>query len=110
MMIADVLLGAAIVVLLALLILFASIQTFYQEGMRLRARDLPALQFFKTEYEPKLSLRSEVGAFTYSLCKHTCLVIVCILMLAKTVDGEPLTAGEVVESIVLAWAAMIFCT
>lgn len=109
MMPGDVLLVAAILLLFALLILFAAIQTFYQEGMRLRTRDLPSLQFFKTEFEPRLSLRSEVGAFTYSLWKHTSLLAASILMLAKTVDGEPLKPAELAESMALAWIAMIFC-
>ncbi len=43
--------------------------------MRLRTRDLPSLQYFKSEFEPRLGLRSEEGALTFSLWKHTCLVL-----------------------------------
>ena len=60
--------------LLVLIALFTSIQTLYLEGMRLRTRDLPALQYFKSDLEPRLNLRSEEGALTFSLWKHTCLV------------------------------------
>ena len=109
MMFADIILAIAILVLFALVTLFASVQTFYLEGMRLRTRDLASLQYFKTEFEPRLSLRSEVGSFTYSLWKHTCLILFSILLLAKTVDGEPLKAGEVLQAIVIAWFAMLLC-
>ncbi len=109
-MLADLFLAAAILVLFVLVILFATLQTFYLEGMRLRARDLPSLQFFKSEFEPRLHMRSEVGSLTYSLWKHTSLVILSILVLTKNVDSEPLTALEVAESIAISWVAMIACT
>ena len=65
--------------------------------MRLRTRDLPSLQYFKTDLEPRLNLRSEEGALTFSLWKHTCLVSLGVLILAKTVDGETLSPRSSVE-------------
>ena len=53
---------AALLLLFLLVTLFTSIQTLYLEGMRLRTRDLPALQYFKSDLEPRLNLRSEEGA------------------------------------------------
>src|ERR1035438_7587300 len=108
-MLGDIILAVIIPVLFALIALFASIQAFYLEGMRLRTRDSPSLQFFKTEFEPRLNLRSDVGALTYSLWKNTILVVTSILVLAKTVDGEPLRPTEIAQSIALAWIAMILC-
>jgi CBS domain containing-hemolysin-like protein len=105
----DIALTAAILMMLALLILFTSIQTLYLEGMRLRTRDLPALQYFKTDLEPRLNLRSEAGALTFSLWKHSCLVTFGVLVLAKSIDGEPLRPAELGESLGLAWLAMIVC-
>jgi CBS domain containing-hemolysin-like protein len=107
MMFGDVLLDALILMLLVLIALFTSIQTLYLEGMRLRTRDLPALQYFKTDLEPRLNLRSEEGAFSFSLWKHLCLVSLGVLILAKTVDGEALRPAEFVESLALAWGATI---
>ena len=49
---------AALILLLGLVILFTAIQTLYLEGMRLRTRDLPSLQYFKSYFEPRLGLRS----------------------------------------------------
>ena len=66
-MLTDLALTLAIVILFVLVALFASLQTFYQEGMRLRARDLPSLQYFKSEFEPRLNCRSEFGALAFSL-------------------------------------------
>ena len=59
----------AIVVLMAALALFTTIETLYLEGMRLRARDLPSLQYFKAELETRLKVRSEEGALTFALWK-----------------------------------------
>ena len=108
-MLTDLALSLAILLLFILIALFASLQTFYQEGMRLRARELPALQYFKSDFEPRLNVRSEVGALAFSLWKHTCLIVFAILILAKTVDGEPLKAAEIAESIALAWISLLFC-
>ncbi len=108
-MLADIAQTLAILLLFALVILFTTIQTFYLEGMRLRARDVPSLQFFKTEFEPRLNLRSETGSLTFSLWKHSCLITFGILMLAKTIDGEPIRSTELLESIAVSWLAMMFC-
>jgi CBS domain containing-hemolysin-like protein len=108
MMIGELLLTLAIVLLFLGVVLFTSIQTFYLEGLRLRTRDLPSLQYFKSDLEPRLGLRSEVGALTFSLWKHSCLVIFGVLVLAKTVDGETLRPAEFAESLGIAWISMIF--
>ena len=96
-----------LIILLVLLTLFTSIQTMYLEGMRLRTRDIPSLQYFKSELEPRLNLRSEEGALTFSLWKHTCLVVFGVLVLAQVVDGGSLKIVELVESLILAWLQMI---
>jgi putative hemolysin len=100
---------AALFVLLVLIALFTSIQTLYLEGMRLRTRDLPALQYFKSDLEPRLNLRSEEGALTFSIWKHTCLVFFGVAMLAQVVDGGYLTLPELLESLLLTWLLMMLC-
>jgi CBS domain containing-hemolysin-like protein len=107
MIFGDIILAAAIVLVLALIVLFTCIQTLYLEGLRLRTREVPSLQYFKTDLEPRLNLRSEAGALTFSLWKHSCLVIFGVLVLAKSVDGEALRPAELAEAIGLAWLAMI---
>jgi CBS domain containing-hemolysin-like protein len=106
-MFGEIVFTGTLVLLLALVTLFGGIQILYLEGMRLRARENPALQFFKAEFEPRLNLRSEEGALSFSLWKHFCLVTFGILTLAKAVDGEPLRASELMESLAITWIAMI---
>jgi CBS domain containing-hemolysin-like protein len=100
---------AALILLLGLVILFTAIQTLYLEGMRLRTRDLPSLQYFKSTLEPRLSLRSEEGALTFSLWKHTCLVLFGIAVISQVIDGGTLSFPVVLESIVAGWLLMMLC-
>lgn len=98
-----------VIFLLVLVIFFAAIQTLYLEGMRLRTRDLQSLQFFKSELEPRLSLRSEEGALTFSLWKHTCLVFFGVMVLAHAINGGFLTPAVLLEGLVTAWLPMLLC-
>lgn len=99
----------ALVLLFILVILFTAIQTFYLEGMRLRTREMASLQYFKADFEPRLGLRSEEGSLTFSLWKHTCLVVFGVLNLAQVIDGEPLKIPELLEGIGSAWFGMMLC-
>ena len=45
------------------------------DALRLRARDLPALQFFKETLEDRLRVKAEAGVLTFSLIKHTLLLL-----------------------------------
>ena len=98
-----------LLLLLLLVTLFTAIQTLYLEGMRLRTRDLPSLQYFKSSLEPRLNLRSEEGALTFSLWKHTCLVFFGITVLAQVIDGGYLTPQVLLESLAAAWLLMMLC-
>src|SRR5271166_1273005 len=98
---------AALLVLLVLITVFTSIQTLYLEGMRLRTRDLPSLQYFKSDIEPRLNLRSEEGALTFSLWKHTCLVFFGVTTLAQIIDGGRLTLPVLLESVIGAWLLLM---
>ena len=100
---------AALIVLLGLVTLFTAIQTLYLEGMRLRTRDLPSLQYFKSTLEPRLNLRSEEGALTFSLWKHTCLVLFGIMVLAQVIDGGNLSFPVLLEGAIAAWLLMMLC-
>jgi putative hemolysin len=99
----------ALLILLVLVTLFTTIQTFYLEGMRLRTRDLPSLQYFKSNLEPLLNLRSEEGTLTFSLWKHMCLLFAGILVMAQVIDGGPLSAPILFESLAGAWLLMMLC-
>lgn len=98
---------ALLFVLFALLVLFTSIQTLYLEGMRLRARDFESLQHFKSDIEPRLHLRSEEGALTFSLWKHTCLVFFGVLVVAQVIDGGYMTFPILLEGLAASWLLMV---
>jgi len=66
----------------ALVTLVTCIQVLYLESQRLRARDLPSLEFFKETLETKIGLETEKGALVFSLVKHIGLAIVGVITLA----------------------------
>jgi CBS domain containing-hemolysin-like protein len=73
---------AAIAIAVPLLGLVSFVQLLYLESMRLRTRDLPSLKFFKETLEPKLGMKTERGAGSFSLIKHSMLVFLGALFLA----------------------------
>ena len=54
----------------------------YLESLRIRARELPSLEFFKATLEAKIGLETELGALTFSLVKHLGLAVLGCLTLA----------------------------
>jgi CBS domain containing-hemolysin-like protein len=100
---------AAIAVLSVLVIFFTSMQAFYLEAMRLRTRDLPSLQYFKSDLEPRIRLGSEDGVLTFSLWKHTCLLLTAVLVLVQVIDHDGLTLPGLLEAIAGSWLLMLFC-
>ncbi len=74
--------------LTVLLVLAGFVQLLYQESMRLRARDVPALEYFKEELEQRIGLKPEEGLLAFSLLKHSLLVA-----LGFTVAGRIAGAG-----------------
>jgi putative hemolysin len=81
-----VLLAAAAIV--AVLITIASCaQLLYLEALRIRPRELPALEFFKETLEARLGLETEQGALAFSLVKHIGLGVLGVLMLALTAQN-----------------------
>src|SRR6516225_3412850 len=95
------------VLLAALLVLTTVVQTLYLESLRLRTRDLPALQFFKTELEERLGFETEDGALRFSLVKHTALPLLGIAVLGGAAISDPLSPTVVLEAVVFTWLAMM---
>jgi putative hemolysin len=67
-------------VLCAFLCLITFVQTLYLENMRLRTRDLPSLQYFKTTLEDRLGFKNDEGTLSFSLIKHGTLLMLGILV------------------------------
>jgi putative hemolysin len=66
------------------------IQLLYLESLRVRTKELPALQFFREKLEPGIGLETERGALTFSLVKHIGLGFLGCLIVAITAQNSPL--------------------
>src|SRR5258708_12760428 len=76
----------AIAIILGLLCLITVIQLLYAESLRLRSRDLPALEFFKDTLEARIGVNTEKGVLVFSLIKHTLLLLLGSCFLAAGMD------------------------
>jgi len=93
------LLLVAITAALAVLLCFVTVvQSLYLESLRLRTRDVEALQFFKETLQPKIGLKLDQGALAFSVVKHTALPLLGVVVLATT----SWTASHVLQGIVSA--------
>ncbi|MBM3737588.1 MAG: HlyC/CorC family transporter [Acidobacteria bacterium] len=61
-----------------LITLFAYVQLLYVEGLRLRARETPALELFKEKMEDRIGLKLEEGALVFSFLKHSLIVALTV--------------------------------
>jgi putative hemolysin len=95
--------AAAVIVMLV-----TSVQLLYLESLRIRARELPSMQFFKETLEAKIGLDTERGAFSFSLVKHLCLGILGCLILAITIGNAPLWEA-MTAAILITSGATIVC-
>lgn len=66
------------------------IQVLYLEALRIHARELPALEYFKETLEPKIGLPTERGALTFSIIKHVGIAITGCLTYAIAISGTSL--------------------
>lgn len=80
------LLSLAILTAVAVM-LVTCLQVLYLESLRIRARELPALQFFKETIEAKLGLDTERGSLAFSLVKHIGLGIIGCLAMAIAAEA-----------------------
>jgi putative hemolysin len=94
---------------LGALILFSFVQLLYLESLRLRARDFPALEYFKDTIEPKLDLETDQAALVFSLYKHGLLVCIGVLALFLSEGGETPTF-DILQGIFVALASMSICS
>ena len=99
-----------IVIVLGLLCLVTVIQLLYAESLRLRARDLPALQFFKDTLEARIGVSTEKGVLVFSLIKHTLLLMLGICFLAAGMDDGGRHWQSFFEAVLFAWLSMLAST
>ena len=89
------------------LALVTFVQLLYLESMRLRPRDLPSLEFFKETLEDRIGLKIEAGAETFSLFKHTTLVLLGVLFFARFEYDDPSIPAGLWQAALAAWLTMI---
>ena len=95
-------------VLLALLLcLITFVQTLYLEAMRLRTRDLPSLQFFKTTLENRIGFGAEEATLTFSLVKHGALLLLAVSVFLSFIQGAAITCTLCLEAIFTSWLLMM---
>src|SRR5271165_3030825 len=104
----------AIIVWAVLLCLVTVVQILYMESIRLRSRDLPALQFFKETLEDRIGVEGDEGVLAFSLIKHTLVVLLGVCFLAtRTGDlaQHPEEAWQnLFEAALFAWLTMLIST
>ncbi|MBI3473524.1 MAG: CBS domain-containing protein, partial [Candidatus Solibacter usitatus] len=81
------------------LTLISFVQLLYLESLRLRTRDLPALEFFKTHLENDLGMKTETGALAFSLTKHGLIVLLAVAALLAASRGHAPSWPAVLESL-----------
>jgi putative hemolysin len=89
----------ATLITIPLLGLVTFVQLLYLESLRLRTRDLPSLKFFKDELEDKIGIKADQGAGSFSLIKHSLLVVLGVLYYAWL--------GNIWQAALAAWLVMI---
>jgi CBS domain containing-hemolysin-like protein len=100
-------LAALIAILSILLGLVTFVQLLYLESLRLRTRDLPAIRFFRETLEDKIGFETEDGAGSFTLVKHTAILLIGILYFLVFADGQAWTWPEVLETAAASWLTMI---
>ncbi len=105
-MTALLLLACALLCVLLCLITF--VQTLYLENMRLRTRDLPSLQFFKSTLEERLGFKNDEGTLSFSLLKHGALLLLTILIFTAFQGYSNWVVF--IEALFTSWLAMMFAS
>jgi putative hemolysin len=99
---------SGIAILALIMALAAAVQALYQESLRLRARELPALEFFKSTLEPRIGTKDDEAALSFGLIKHIAMVMMSILVLVwlgPTQGGWQVAAQAAFVSILIMLAA-----
>ena len=102
---AALLITAAALTALAGVVAF--VQMLYLENLRLRTRDLPALEFFRQTLEKKLGMKAEAGVLSFSVIKYTLILVVAILTLDGLSAGRPISWMTFCEAALAVWFAML---
>jgi CBS domain containing-hemolysin-like protein len=98
------LLGAMVAICV---VLATTIQVLYLESLRIRARELPSLEFFKTTLEAKIGIETELGALAFSLIKHIGLAVLGCFTVAITMQNARDWQALIVAILLVAFFAIL---
>jgi len=101
---------AGAVICAALLCLVTVVQVLYTESLRLRARDLPALQFFKDAVESRIGVETETGVLAFSIIKHTLMLLLGVYFLGMRFGNGVGAWQSLFEAALFAWLTMVLAT
>ena len=101
---------AGAVICAGLLCLITVVQILYTESLRLRARDLPALQFFKETLEGRIGLTPENGTLAFSILKHTLMLLLGVYFLGMRFGDNAGAWQNLFEAALFAWLTMLLST
>ncbi len=101
---------AAVILLAGLTCVITLVQVLYMESLRLRTRELPMLEFFRSSLEDKIGIHDEHGALVFSIVKHTAQVIATLLVVATRLDAKIPLWQSLLEAAGIAWLLMILST
>jgi CBS domain containing-hemolysin-like protein len=93
-----------------LLALVTLVQMLYMESARLRSRELPALQFFEEKLEDRLGLKTENGTLSFSLIKHSLVVLLGVLFMSISTWEDAFSKQSLIEAFAFAWISMLAST
>lgn len=96
-----------IALLAVLLVLVSFVQILYLESQRLRPRDLSALDLFKERWEDEFGLRLERGVLSFSLIKHSLILLLGVAVYAALSWGRTQSPMTLAEGSLAAWIAMM---
>lgn len=99
-------LGIAVLVMAPLLVFVTLVQMLYMDSVRVRARDLAFLELFREEISERIRLKVDDGILTFSLVKHSLLILMGAAFAGIALSGVP-SFPYLLEGTVLAWFAML---
>jgi putative hemolysin len=102
-------LSIAALIMAPLLVFVTVVQMLYMESVRVRARDLPFLDLFRTNISDRIGLKVDNGILTFSLVKHSLLTLMGVAF-AGIGGGEHITPAGLLQGALFAWIAMLTCT
>ncbi len=86
------------------------VQILYMESLRLRTRELPMLEYFRSTLEERIGIRDEHGALAFSIVKHTSLLVMALVIMGMRMDARTRLWQALLESAGIAWLAMLVTT